>query len=221
LAFITVLGVLLVVVVAEALFRRYPGNRLVTWLPAPWLASLILLSPLTASTLPRFGLADPYLHATNSQPLTTLSTLPKYQTYGTSLPLLFTNGVLFEEYLPKVTTPQGEEINPDTGVYTSLISKGKAAQPLDTAKCSVVEPAQTPVESLDIELTVRCDRATRLALPISYNAYTTITAVSADGRRRSVPYFHLATDPRIIVNVPADEQEVLQVSLPTIWRVLF
>lgn len=154
-------------------------------------------------------------------PTTSLYLLPKYQTYGNQLPLVFGDGVLFSEYLPKITNAQGRGINPDQSVYTDLVSKGEAAQALGSAQCSVVEPAHTPVESLNIQLTVKCDCATRLALPISYNAYTTITAVSADGRHHAVPYFHLATDPRIIIEVPSEQQEVLQVSLPTIWRVLF
>jgi hypothetical protein len=223
LAFITPIGVLLVVVVAEALFRRYPGNRVVAWLPAPWLASLILLSPVPSTTLPVFGFTAkfPNTKVNAFYPSTALSALPAYQTYGTEFPLVFNNGTLFQEYLPKVTTAQGREINPDLGVYENLARKGKAAQPLGSAQCSVVEPAYTPVESLNIQLAVKCDRATRLALPISYNAYTTITAVGPDGRRRSVPYMHLATDPRIIIDAPRDQREVLQVSLPTIWRVLF
>jgi hypothetical protein len=147
--------------------------------------------------------------------------LPKYQTYGTTLPIIAPIGVLFSEYLPKVTNARGTEINPDQNVYAALFAEKKEAQPLGPAHCSVVEPAHTPVESLNIQLTVQCDRATRLALPISYNAYTTITAVSAHGGHRPVPYFHLATDPRIIIDVPSTKPEVLQVSLPTIWRVLF
>jgi hypothetical protein len=218
LAFVTVIGVLLVMALAEALFRRYPGNRAVAWLPAPWLASLILLSPLTATALPVFGLTDSPHGA--STPLTTLSEFPQYQTYGTQLPLLF-DGVLFGEYLPKVTSAQGGEINPDAPLYMDLVKGGKAAQALGTASCSVLEPAHTPVESLNIQFTVKCGRPTRLALPISYNAYTTITAVSPDGGRRSVPCLHLTTDPRIIIDMPGDQQEVLQVSLPNIWRVLF
>jgi hypothetical protein len=58
-------------------------------------------------------------------------------------------------------------------------------------------------------------------LPITYNAYTKITSESVNGTRRIVPYFHSNTDPRIIIDVPGDHPEVVQASLPTIFRVLF
>jgi hypothetical protein len=209
------------VAIAEAIFRRYPANRALTWLPAPWLASLVLLSPLTSSTLPPFSIT-PLLngHQTQRYELsTTAFALPQYSSIGRSLATF--GGSLFPEYLPETTNAHGQQIEYVAIVYTNLVKDGHATQPLTPARCSVVEPARTPIESLNIELNVKCNRPTKLALPITYNAYTGITAVSSDERRRSVPYFHLQTDPRIIIDVPSAQEETLQVSLPTIWRVLF
>jgi hypothetical protein len=233
LAFVTPMGVLLCVAIAEAISRRYPKNRVLAWLPAPWFASLVLLSPLTWSSLPPFGvtLPQPGGHPGKVEylPSTEVFVLPRYasigrpfvgitQLDGTSFPA---DGTLFPEYLPKVTTPGGEEVLMVGPLYTRFVQEGRTAQPLDQAQCSAVEPARTPIESLSIELRVKCDRPTRLALPITYNAYTSITSLNANGTSRPVPYFHIPTDPRIIIDVRSDQAEILQVSLPTIWRVLF
>jgi hypothetical protein len=223
LAFVTPIGVLLTVSIAEALFRKYPANRALVWLPAPWLASLVLLSPLTSTMLPPFGVTFKTPGTSANQKTYEVSTsffaLPKYSTVGKSLATF--NGTLFGEYLPKTTNARGEEIPFVANLYTNFVLAGKAAQSLSPAQCSVSEPARTPIETLTVQLNVKCNRQTRLALPITYNAYTRITALNSDGRHRSVPYFHVQTDPRIIIDVPNDQKEVLQVSLPTIWRVLF
>jgi hypothetical protein len=221
LAFVTPIGVLLCVAVAEAVFRRCPTNKVLTWLPAPWLASLVLLSPLTSSTLPPNGITikAPGARTGHTYISTTVFTLSRYSKIGR--PLLTLDGSLFNEYLPETTNARGVQIFYVSDYYTSLVKAGNAAQSLSGGPCSVGEPAGTPSESLNIELRVKCAGPTRLALPISYNAYTSITSVSSDGQHRSVPYFHLRTDPRIIIEVPNDERETLQISLPTIWRVLF
>ncbi|HMK63593.1 MAG TPA: hypothetical protein VK386_08235, partial [Acidimicrobiales bacterium] len=222
LALITPIGVLLAVAVAEALSRRYQRRRFVAWLPAPWLASLVLLSPLTSTTLPAFGYTFPSGHPGREVfiPSTEFFKLPETFTFGHSLPVL-SGGTLFSEYLPKVVHADGHEINPDVRVYRELDNAGKLAEALGSAQCSVTEPSRTPIEALNIRLTVECDRPTELALPISYNAYTRITAQSADGRRTSVRELHRKTDPRIIIDVPSDRRETLLVSLPDIWRVIF
>jgi hypothetical protein len=222
LAFITPIGLLLTVAIAEALLRKYPANRVLAWLPAPWLASLVLLSPLTSSTLPQFGVSFESPGSNTTQKTYMLSTaffaLPRDSTFGH--PLATLNGSLFGEYLPETTNAHGAEINYVADVYTNLVKEGDAAQSLGPARCSVVEP-RTPIESLNIQLDVKCNRPTRLALPITYNAYTSISSLSSHGVSRSVPYFHVRSDPRIIIDVPNDRKQTLQVSLPTIWRVLF
>jgi hypothetical protein len=183
----------------------------------------VLLSPLTSGTPPPVGITVkvPGAHTTRTYVVlsTTAFALPTYSKIGR--PMATLNGSLFNEYLPETTNARGVPIFFVADYYTSLVNEGNATQALSGGPCSVVEPTGTPIESLDIELRVKCAGPTRLALPISYNAYTSITSVSSDGRRRSVPYFHLRTDPRIIIEVPNDEMETLQVSLPTIWRVLF
>jgi hypothetical protein len=223
LAFITPIGVVLVIAVAEALYRKYPGNRAIAAGSVVWLASLILLSPLTAGGNANFQIAIKVPHkgvmVTTPVPSTALFTLPPYFVYGKSL---FANsGTMFAEYLPKVVHPNGTEVNPDYTIYNNLHQKGQLAQSLSSAHCSVVQPSDTPAESLNTSYTVTCSRPTWLALPISYNAYTDITIENANGTRSTVHYVHHKTDPRIIIYVNTTRPEVLHVSLPNIWRVLF
>ncbi len=223
LAFVTPIGVLLSVAVAEAVLRKYPASVVLTWLPAPWLASLVLLSPLTSGTLPSvhitYKVQGAHTTHTYDELSTTFFALPTYWKVGK--PMATLNGSLFGEYLPETTNARGVQIPYVANYYTDFVKKGNAAQSLSGGPCSVVEPVRTPIESLNIELSVKCARPTRLALPITYNAYTSITEQGPDGKGRSVPYFHVQTDPRIIIDVPNDQKETLQVSLPTIWRVLF
>jgi hypothetical protein len=223
LAFITPIGVVLVIAVAEALYRKYPGNRAIAGASVVWLASLILLSPLTAGGNANFQISIKVPHkgaiVTTPVPSTALFALPPHFVYGNAL---FANsGTMFAEYLPKVVRPNGTEVNPDYTIYNTLHQKGQLAQSLSSTHCSVVQPRDTPAESLQTSYTVTCSHPTWLALPISYNAYTDITIENANGTTSTVHYVHRRTDPRIIIYVDTTRPEVLHVSLPNIWRVLF
>ncbi len=216
--FITPLGIIAVVMLADALFHRTAH----TWAPVSpvlslaWLASILALSPLLA-TFQNYGfLADAQLVA------------PRYQTFGRP-PLLYA-----AEYLPQI---QNERSLTTLTTYRALLATHDLAEPLPGgslaaaggdapgtrrgATCTVVEPRNTKFEALKIELSVTCDRATRLALPISYNAYTTITVTNSQGNSQPVPYRHLRTDPRIIVEVGSTKTEHLVITLPSLWKVLF
>ena len=218
LTFIIPMGVIMAVMIAESIRRKNPSTRSASLLSVLWLVALILLSPITSTSLPSFGV--PLYPGQGAVETTSIFGTPRYMKYGQSL-YTYEGGVLYGEYLPKVLKPDGTELNPDFGLYRELDKLHEDAQPLSSALCSVVEPQKTPFESLQIRLTVRCNRATELALPISYNAYTQIFRSEPSGALQAVPYMHVPTDPRIVIAVPSTGREVLTVHLPTFWRVVF
>ena len=178
------------------------------------MASIILLSPLLATETPPFGLSYS-LGGGHSfvVPSTAAFQTPDFFTYGHGT-------LLYAEYLPKVVNQKGHEINPDWSVYTRLSRHGLDAQALSSARCTLMEPPNTPFETLQLTFHVDCNKPTRLALPVSYNPDTQLSRVSPGGSARPIPYIHLATDPRIVVDV-ASGPETIRIDLPTIWRVLF
>ncbi len=218
LTFIIPMGVIATVMIAEAVHRKYPATRSTSGLSVLWLVALILLSPITSTSLPSFGVQ--LYRGQGDVETTSIFGTPKYMRYGQSL-YTYVGGVLYGEYLPKVLKPDGTEMNPDFGFYRELNRLNEDAQPLSSARCSVTEPQKTPFESLQIKLTVTCNRATELALPISYNAYTQISRKGSTGALEPVPYVHVPTDPRIIIAVPSTRPEFLIVNLPTLGRVVF
>jgi hypothetical protein len=216
--FITPLGVLAAVMLGDALFDR-TALRSPAFSPVlslAWLASFVALSPLFA-TFQNYGfLSNAILVA------------PRYQTFGQP-PLLYA-----AEYLPQI---KKESSFATLATYQGLLATHRLTEPLPggnkaTARgggpgtrrattCTVVEPKKTKFEALKIQLTVTCDRATKLALPISYNAYTTITATNTRGGSRPVSYLHIPNDPRIIVEVSSTKPEHLVITLPSLFKVLF
>lgn len=216
--FITPLGIIAVVMLADALFHTTPRTlaAVAPVLSLAWLASLLALSPLLA-TFQNYGfLANAILVA------------PRYQTFGQP-PLLYA-----AEYLPQI---KKEKSLTTLETYEELLDTYHLAEPLPggsaatgrgdgpgtrrAATCTVIEPKNTKFEALKIQLSVTCDRATELALPISYNAYTTITATNSHGGSRPVPYLYVPNDPRIIVEVRSTKTEHLVITLPSILKVLF
>ena len=95
------------------------------------------------------------------------------------------------------------------------------AQSLSRVRCTVVGPSHAAFETLQLTFSVTCGGATRLALPISINAYSKVFVKKAGGGLRQIPYFHSRTDPRIIINVTSSEPETVVVHLPTLWGTLF
>ena len=209
-AFITPLGILAVVLLADIVSPRIDRMSPIAMpvLSLAWLASMITLGPLLA-TFHNYGfLPNKILVA------------PRYQTFGQP-PLLYA-----AEYLPQI----GEEASFVTlQRYEELLTTHRLAEPLPatganpmpSARCSVSEPAKTNFESLQFRLTVTCNRPTRLALPISYNAFTTITETNSKGQAVPVPYRHVANDPRIVVQVTSTRPQHLVIHLPTFWKVVF
>ena len=114
------------------------------------------------------------------------------------------------EYLPRL----GAQTSLDTlHRYEYLAGFRKSGQALSSAKCAVTEPRTTPYEALTLTIRIQCNRATPVALPISVNRFTRVTP--------HIRVFRVPNDPRLVVHIPSSAPIVLEVRLPTIWRVLF
>jgi hypothetical protein len=211
-AFITPLGIMVVVILAEGIYSSASriAATVVSILSLAWLVSFIALSPLLSFQ------NDGFIPSSDL-------VAPRYQTFGQP-PLLYISG-----FLPQVDKTQFSAFR-NLVTYQDLLTTHRLAEPqsrngrnseLPITQCSVVEPKNTDFESLKIRLTVTCNRPTRLALPISYNAYTTISITASNGRSHRISYLHLAKDPRIVIRVRSTKPEVLSITLPTLWKVLF
>jgi hypothetical protein len=212
LAFITPIGILLVAIVADALMRRYPSRAL--WWPATgvWLASLLLLSPV----IPIEGEIPGFF------PMTTFAA-PKsidYQTFkGYTTLVGQPPGLLYVVFLPKVSASNGSEItapNDLVALYDRIHKTDAGAQSLSGADCKVLGPKDAPLETLELKFSVSCGGPAKLALPVSYNGFS---SVFVDGRQ--VPYSRIPTDPRMIIDVPSAKPVTVTVHLPTLWGTLF
>jgi hypothetical protein len=216
LAFIVPIGVILVVMIADSAFRRFPVNLVPRILAVLWLISLIVLSPLTSM----WTIQYPTLAQTNQFPSTNLSAPPPVVNYRTFKGFFSFNGLLYQEYLPKVFTANGTELPADGALYQRLHRHQDGAASLSTVPCTVLVPTKTPLESLALTFTVHCKSATRVALPVTFNAFSSVFKVSKNGKLVRTPYIHVRTDPRIIIAVPSSKTEVVVVHLPTLWGVL-
>ena len=88
-------------------------------------------------------------------------------------------------------------------LHAHCIGHDYGAGPLSRVPCTVGVPTQSPLESLALRFAVRCGGATRLALPVTYNAFSSVYVVGAGGKLRQIPYHHVPTDPRMVIDVPA------------------
>jgi hypothetical protein len=200
------IGIIIVVAFIEALFTsvqvRLPrAGRLLWCVPIGWLAWLMALSPVPVSF-------DPSLGFIPSSQLVVRDIGPS----GSFLMWGFIG-----EYLPQVDR-QGTVKTVE--MYGYLLAHEMRSQALSSARCTVSEPA-TAFESLHIEIHLRCNRPTRLALPISVNGYTTIRAETSGGRSQPLRIMKVRDDPRLVIWVNTDRPMDLSVSLPTLWGVVF
>lgn len=216
LAFIVPILVVVVVAIADGLRRNHPHGLLLPVVAVAWLLSLVLLSPVTSTWKTTYGL----LAATGQFPSASVAAPPPFVDYRTYRGFFSFNGILYDEYLPKVLTVQGHELYDDGPLYTELHHRSDGAASLSRTRCTVTVPTKTPLESLQLRFGVDCDGPTRLALPVTYNPFSTVFTVDAAGRLHPIPYFHSPTDPRIIIAVARPGPEKIVVHLPTLWGVL-
>ncbi len=217
LSFITPLGVVLLVVVADGALRRYSSRMAWGALCAVWFASLLVLSPIASPVKVNYGL----LTRAGGFPPMTIFTAPTYVDYRTFNGFFIgeTDGELYLIFLPRVLNAQGAEVD-DGFLYSALHADQSGAQSLSAVPCTVVGPANAPFETLQLTFSVACAGATRLALPISYNASSSLF-VKQNGVLHPIRYSHVPTDPRIVIHVVSSRPETVVVHLPTLWGILF
>ena len=217
-AFALPLALILAIVVADWYLRLFRNRhrRRASWLPralaALWLASLVLLSPVLAHEPPPVAGYFPYAPFVSVQALTP----PAYSSFRTD-----STSPLFADYLPTVDGGHGKPIPIESHQYEHLHQSNTEAQSLSSVPCTVVQTGGTAFESLRITYRVRCNGPTRLALPISYNPYTSIEVQRKGTSAHSMETIHQSTDPRIIVNIGGTGSQTLIVNLPTLAGILF
>ncbi len=218
LAFITPIGVILVMVIADDLMRRYPIRVFWGALMGGWFASLVVLSPITSSLVIENG----FYAAPGQFPTMGLFTAPRDVDYQTFNGFFLGGGLgpLYNVFLPKVFAANGREVGYVLPLYARLHQQQAGAQSLSQVPCTVVGPPHAPFETLQLTFSVTCDSATRLALPVSYSAYSKVSLERAGGKLRQIPYFHVRTDPRIVINLASSQHETVVVQLPTLWGIL-
>ncbi len=209
LALIDSLGIVVVIAGFEAAYRKI-DRRIMGVVAILWLTSFVALSPVF-STYPSF-MAPSVLAA------------PAHLRYGQYPEMIGVIG----EYLPQVAkesslgTLERDELlfKSDSEAQAVSVSHHKV-QALSAAKCAVTEPPDTAFEALHVTMTITCDRATAVALPISKNAFTSIAVRNAKNRFAPVAMIRVINDPRIVIWVPSSKSQHLSINLPTLWRVLF
>jgi hypothetical protein len=220
LTLVTPLALIATVVVADRLFgwalARYAeaAVRLARMAPlalcAGWFGSLVALSPLTAPLPAQPGTLGP-VGTFLPIPLLTVGSTDSFKTDQL--------GWIFDDFLPVVDSG-GHKLYSDIPIYSALHADGTEAQSLGAYPCTVSEPATTPFESLQLTFSVDCAGPTRLALPISFNSFTTVESTTAGGAPEVLRVIHVPTDPRIVVLVTEPGPETLTVHLPTLWSLL-
>ncbi len=210
LSFIIPIGLILVTLIADQLVRSYPQRVVSSSVAGLWLASLVLLSPITSSSYGLFGPSRPFSSIT-------LFTAPKYVDYQS-----YQGTPLYDISLPKVVGADGREVEAGHELidYALLHRHQDGAQSLTDVPCTIVGPPYAAFETLELRFSVSCRGATQVALPISYNDYSSLFVKRPGGALRRIPYFHRRTDPRIIIDVPSSEREEVVVHLPTLWGTL-
>ena len=143
-----------------------------------------------------------------------------YQTFNGFLTDPPFGGPLYNIFLPRVFTVNGREVDDVTALYAQLHQHQAGAQSLSRVPCTVVGPSHAAFETLQLSFSVTCSGATRLALPVSYNGYSKVFVEDAKGNLSLIRYFHVRTDPRIVINVTNSRPETVLVHLPTLWGVL-
>jgi hypothetical protein len=219
LAFVTPIALVLVVVLADSLQQSFRHRAVWGAIAGGWLASLIALSPLTSSVDVNYG----YLAtAPGTFPSMTLFTAP------TELDLRHFNGFflgasvggLYSPFYPKVLQADGEEVPNDSALYSHLHRNQSGAQSLSGVPCRVTGPSRWPFESLTVRFAVSCTGRTELALPISYNQFSSVFEARTRGTFHRIMYVHIPTDPRIVIRVTSAQPVTVVVHLPTLWGMI-
>jgi hypothetical protein len=233
LAFITPLAILLLAVAVDSLASWYPNRTFWFVLSMGWIIALILPSPVTASVPnsyeyvigPHSVLTRKLLAAPGEFAPLSVFQAPSSIDYRTfqgfvMIPPYWYPGPLYSVFLPKVLNRRGDEIGDDTDLYGELNKSEREGASMSHVPCRLVGPAQAPFEALELTFHVDCAGPTRVALPISFNPSSSVYLMTPRGAHQ-IPYYHVSTDPRIVVQVDSSHPEVMEVHLPTLWGTLF
>jgi hypothetical protein len=218
LAYVTPLALFLLVVLADNLRKLHPGRVIWRIAAAGWLMSLILLSPLTSKVDVDYGI----LAAPGSFPPIALFTAPKVLDlhHFNGFFLGAATGGLYGVFLPKVLGTDGKELTSEGDLYARLHRDDAGAQSLSGVPCRVTGPSRWPLESLSVKFAVLCAGKTLLALPISYNQFTSIFESGAGITFHRITYMHIPSDPRIVITVTDSRPVTVLVHLPTLWGII-
>ena len=229
LGFIAPLGIVAVIGLAEAGWRRFPPV-LVGSVSALWLASLVALSPVfvswpaSAFEAPSSLLAHAHMRFGKLALMIGINGeyLPVIQKHTALQTLSYTEYLYYSHREAQAIAPTTCRVTQLTYfVFTGYAVRLGVACDQTGTRCAVVEPKNTRYETLQMRLTVSCDRPTDLALPIMINDYTTISTTGPNGGSLPVTRVTVPNDPRIVIRIPTARTEVLDIHLPTVWSVLF
>lgn len=194
LAYLTPLGILLVIFAANSI-KNY------TWLKifaVSWLGVFFVLSPLTHHFKYDFIAPSYSQAATTARP--------------GGLGGLITG---IGEYLPRTTQHNQELSSLQTlAVYQSLYEQNRQTEVLD-GDCQVSRQSSSTFDPTELKFVANCTTDSKIALPISYNGFSEIQTSHG-----TVNYQHNPNDPRIIVELPAGQNNQLDIKLPTAFRVV-
>ncbi len=218
LAFITPMSLILLVVVVDGVMGHLDGRVVWGVITGIWIALLVAFSPVFSPVSYHGG----FLAQSGQFPQMVLFTAPSRIDYRTFRGFFLGSaaGGLYTAFYPKVLSKDGKEMADEGGLYAQLHRHQAGAQSLSAVPCTVAEPSSAPLETLRLSLRVDCDGPTRLALPVSYNGFSTVLRVEADGTLQRIPYFRVPTDPRIVIDVRSPGPQTLIVHLPTLWGTL-
>lgn len=204
LAYITPIGLLVVAMGFEAMFRKFgDGPRMRIILPgivACWLLGFVVLSPLTHQFKDDF--------------------YPTVQTEQIANPTDDGHLIGGGEYLPKTIRADGSTIGKDAmqSLYHLLREEGRRAEPLSDTTCEFARGQRDTAEPQELHFTVSCANKTQFALPVSYSKYLQVYEFTPAGQR-AITFERLPTDPRAVIT--ADHATEIGVRVPTFWKILF
>jgi len=198
LTYITVLGIIFIAYATT----RYNNKLFLNIFSIVWLGSFVLLSPVFKTvqhgytTTRQFSYRAPVEQKTGTGSMMGI---------GEYLPRVYKDGAELKSL--EVASLYGEKFNDDK--ETELIKGGP---------CTIQSPTNNMYESMSFTTIIRCDTKSLVALPISFNDFTTIQDIKSGER---ITYRRMdKEDPRIIITVPANKKLNLLVSLPTVPRII-
>ncbi len=130
----------------------------------------------------------------------------------------FGSAILYHgEFLPRVYE-NGKQVNARTTwfQYENLYLDYEKSNGWQ-GKCQIIDNARSSTDTLLLRLNISCKEPSAVKLPISYNQYSEVINVS---QNTEVNYYRLPNDPRMIIDLPVTDNQVFEIRLPTLMRIL-